>query len=372
VAEHAAQSGGRVDDYHRAHRLAVSRQETPTILLWAGVLVLIVPIVNFLVPPRSPLVQYLVTVALGLVFVGTSFVLRRPSVPNRAIPWVFATCTVVLVVLLLFQYHWDPRAVNLVWVVGVMLAFGPGTEEPAPFAVAAVLTYAALAAALFGWGVADPLDWLMVAAASLVIGYVLLRRRLRTLDALADAHRLADRLAMTDALTAVLNRHGLLARLDPLEAVAVRTGSDVFAVFVDVRGLKAANDVHGHDFGDEVLVRVAAALEACVRRADLVARWGGDEFVVVGIGAAPEPDVLEHRISRHVTGGGLDLARWAGQVSVGCAHGPVRGGGVAALIQRADSDMYRRRQRVPRPRSDRRTAAETTPDPASAPPTASG
>ena len=54
--------------------------------------------------------------------------------------------------------------------------------------------------------------------------------------------------------------------------------------FVDVRGLKRANDDNGHAFGDAIIRATADALRESVRANDLIARWGGDEFIVIGEG----------------------------------------------------------------------------------------
>jgi diguanylate cyclase (GGDEF)-like protein len=65
-----------------------------------------------------------------------------------------------------------------------------------------------------------------------------------------------------------------------------RGGSLCLLIFADVDGLKQANDVLGHEAGDRLLVDAARALQAAFRRTDLVARMGGDEFVVLADGAS--------------------------------------------------------------------------------------
>ena len=67
-------------------------------------------------------------------------------------------------------------------------------------------------------------------------------------------------------------------------------------IFVDIDGLKQVNDALGHAVGDEVIVAVAEALRAATRATDVVARWGGDEFCVVGPGPGMAPLELERRV----------------------------------------------------------------------------
>jgi diguanylate cyclase (GGDEF)-like protein/PAS domain S-box-containing protein len=86
--------------------------------------------------------------------------------------------------------------------------------------------------------------------------------------------------AMHDPLTGLLNRAGLRTHVDV--AWAVRSPDAPMAIlFGDLDGFKHVNDSLGHDAGDEVLVHVADRLRAAVRADDIVARWGGDEFVVL-------------------------------------------------------------------------------------------
>ncbi len=97
----------------------------------------------------------------------------------------------------------------------------------------------------------------------------------------ASRLRAAERLATTDPLTGLANRRQLDRVLCAEGARAVRTGGDLCVAFVDLDGFKAVNDRTGHRSGDTVLVTVAAAWSAALRPYDLLARHGGDEFVVV-------------------------------------------------------------------------------------------
>jgi diguanylate cyclase (GGDEF)-like protein/PAS domain S-box-containing protein len=88
-------------------------------------------------------------------------------------------------------------------------------------------------------------------------------------------------LALHDPLTGLANRALLDDRLTQAIAQRDRDGGVVVVLFCDVDGLKSINDQHGHGFGDRMLVTVAQRLVGQLRSGDTVARFGGDEFVVV-------------------------------------------------------------------------------------------
>ena len=104
-----------------------------------------------------------------------------------------------------------------------------------------------------------------------------------TLD-VTDRKRAAqeiERLAFYDALTQLPNRRLLLDRLQRLVLSSQRTQQHGALLFIDLDNFKDLNDTLGHDMGDQLLTQVAARLSASVRECDTVARFGGDEFVVL-------------------------------------------------------------------------------------------
>lgn len=110
--------------------------------------------------------------------------------------------------------------------------------------------------------------------------------RLRTLE-LEAANRALDLQARTDTLTGLLNRRGFDTQMAFALAMARRTGRALSLITVDVDHFKRVNDTFGHEAGDEVLRRLARTLEQRLRGSDVVARLGGEEFVVL----LPETDL---------------------------------------------------------------------------------
>ena len=96
-----------------------------------------------------------------------------------------------------------------------------------------------------------------------------------------QAEQEIKRLAFYDALTGLPNRRLLLDRLQRAIVAGQRTKAQGALLFIDLDNFKDLNDTLGHDMGDQLLSQVASRLLACVREADTVARFGGDEFVVM-------------------------------------------------------------------------------------------
>jgi diguanylate cyclase (GGDEF)-like protein len=88
-------------------------------------------------------------------------------------------------------------------------------------------------------------------------------------------------MAFFDPLTKLLNRRLLIDRLNQTMAATKRSACYGALMFIDLDHCKPLNDQYGHEVGDALLVEAARRLTACVREVDAVARYGGDEFVVV-------------------------------------------------------------------------------------------
>lgn len=166
-------------------------------------------------------------------------------------------------------------------------------------------------------------------------------KRLNTL--LWDSRQELQKLAHFDALTGLANRNLLDDRLDRLILQAARTDTCVAVCMLDLDGFKPINDQWGHAVGDQVLVTVAKRISETVRVADTVARFGGDEFVILlnQIDSAHAlPDLLQRVIASVAEP--LPFADAASvHASMGVSLLGVDARDAKTLLRHADEAMYR-------------------------------
>ena len=200
---------------------------------------------------------------------------------------------------------------------------------------------------------------LLLAAAGVT---ALVRARLLAAeDRVHEALLATHEYAVIDQLTGTSNRRGLDLAGQPMLENARREGQAVHCLLVDVDGLRSVNDDAGRRAGDAVLVTVAEALRIATRSTDVVARWDGDAFVVLGPGTGVSPLEMERRVRAHLSAASVvPRQQWPGRVSAGSATlVPWDEGDLDSLLQRAEQDMSLRRA------LRRRSApGQPTPDPA--------
>ncbi len=156
------------------------------------------------------------------------------------------------------------------------------------------------------------------------------------------------RLAYYDTLTGLPNRTLFQERLSRELMRAHREDSTLEVMFLDLDQFKGINDTLGHAAGDSLLQSVADRLQKCLRDVDTVARFGGDEFVIllVGLGGTQDPSVFARRtldaIAKPVTIDGKDLFTTA---SIGIAVYPTDGTDAETMLRKADIAMYEAKER---------------------------
>lgn len=165
----------------------------------------------------------------------------------------------------------------------------------------------------------------------------------QTADEFAARNAELSHQAATDPLTGLYNRRYLLDVLEQ-EALRYRRNGRPFAVIVgDIDHFKIINDRHGHHCGDAVLIAVAAALRESVRAPDLVARWGGEEFLVF----LPETSLEEainvaQRIQAQLAATPVAYAAQRLNVRMTLGVAPMlAASSVETLLRQADEALYR-------------------------------
>ncbi len=172
----------------------------------------------------------------------------------------------------------------------------------------------------------------------------------------ADRERLVRRLrsenrnyaleALSDPLTGIPNRRALLREMPRMLRLAERFGNKVHVAMIDLDDFKQINDTHGHEVGDRFLVEVAKRLVRGLRKSDYVARYGGDEFVVLGVstsddgeagGKAFAESLSELTQGRFVIG---DISLDHQGASIGVVTADTSDSSAQNILANADAAMY--------------------------------
>ena len=166
---------------------------------------------------------------------------------------------------------------------------------------------------------------------------------------IVEARERIAALAYSDPLTGLANRTGFGPALEHAVRRARRNSTQLAALYLDLDGFKQVNDTYGHETGDRLLIEVAARLRHTLRASDQVARFGGDEFVVV-LEDMPGPPAVELVAGKLIA----EIARPYGilpdggacrvTASVGVSLFPADADSPRELLQHADAAMYRAKQ----------------------------
>lgn len=152
-----------------------------------------------------------------------------------------------------------------------------------------------------------------------------------------------NHLAHRDALTGLFNRFSLQDAIDQALARAKREKIEIAILIIDLDNFKEINDAHGHVAGDKLLVEAAQRMCNSVRQTDIIARWGGDEFVVVlthvenSSAAARVAEKLRHNLSIPYVHEDIEMIS---SPSIGVSMFPSDGDNIEILMKNADMALY--------------------------------
>ncbi|USX15170.1 EAL domain-containing protein [Oxalobacteraceae bacterium OTU3CAMAD1] len=223
-----------------------------------------------------------------------------------------------------------------------------GYEENAKVEIEGMPDHAFLKSAIIS------INFMFIAAVLTLSCAVLLQQLARSFDELRAGADSLERLAFFDVLTGLPNRRLLMDRIDTLLASSARSATFSAVMFVDLDRFKTINDARGHAIGDALLCKAAGRLSQLVRKADTVARIGGDEFVVVLAHLADDLESATHAARTvaekvRVTIGEefeIEGQRYTSTASIGVTMLPksLNGGqeqNAHDLLREADTAMYR-------------------------------
>lgn len=165
-----------------------------------------------------------------------------------------------------------------------------------------------------------------------------------------DIHKAKRRITVlshTDEMTGLLNMRAFSTLLDRAITTAERYQQPFTLMMIDVDRLKMVNDQFGHAAGTQLLRTVAAAISRCVRASDVLARYGGDEFVVLmsHTGGEAARIAAEHiRSAIHASPFDMDGQLVVATASIGIAGFPESTGAASDVLEKADIALYRSKQ----------------------------
>jgi diguanylate cyclase (GGDEF)-like protein len=280
--------------------------------LFAGAAACLLVGVLFPMSAQAPVRLGVVMIAVALVMAGATLALGA-RLPRRAL--LAETALAMLCNSLLVAYAHTPAGA-----IGDAVAYGWIVAYVAVFFPRAALPFAALTAAAFGAGLLAAgipglaSAWAVISIATITEAAVL-----------AWLSRAVRRNLATDALTGALNRPGL-------NAVARRRRRDaqVAVAAIDLDAFRAVNSSEGHAGGDRLLAEAAAAWQGALRREDVLARTGGDEFVLLmpGTSETEAQRVLARLRAAHPVAWSSGVADWRPEEPL------------AACLERADRRLY--------------------------------
>jgi len=304
--------------------------------------------------------QFAAIVSAGM---SISFIIEFAGLP-RYVPrltrllsvlrWPYLVLAIALWLPFLQPDRWLPNAVNALLVLSTTVALYAGwrawgyrSRQAGFFLISWLpllsLTVLRVAQLLFGLPLPAWLEYgfpASMAYAAVVIAVGLADRTLQARRERDVAHRLAQ----FDPLTGVLNRRAILAHLQVACVDARQAQKPLAALFLDLDHFKRINDGYGHAGGDTVLAAFAAAVQAELREADRLGRYGGEEFLIV----LPDAnELLARSIGERIRARTAALRVTTGEhelhltVSIGIALFDEDSGSAEALIEHADMALYR-------------------------------
>ena len=292
--------------------------DTAKALAWLGGVMLVVGAASTFFGDKDP--SDLMGMGVGLVLLAGGQILVRTKTPAWATSWIWAGIgsAVSIATALdtsLTQVERFGFILVIITISGAFCLTWTSLLAMSAFAFAAYVTVAIELTGGLSPEVLAPMV-AAIAAAAMTLGI-----RRRSLAIISDVDRLSNQLGGADVLTGVLTRQGVMTLLPTVLRAAERANQGVYAIIVDVDNLADANRDYGTGYGDDILRAVAAAVRASARDADLLGRWGGDEFILTGAGAMDSIYVLTTRIEKNIGALTVSLGKSPLTVTIGSAIG---------------------------------------------------
>jgi diguanylate cyclase (GGDEF)-like protein len=285
---------------------------------WVGIIVVLLGIVRAFLPHRT--VSDFAAIGAGLLFLAIAQIVARTRISTRLASWVWALSISVMAIATAVSARLDGierigEVIVLVVLLGAVSLTWPS------FVVAALLVAGSFTALAFSFPDSYDPAWLAPLAFAFIASGMLMVLHRRSLGIIEEVDRLENQLGSTDVLTGVLTRQGVLTLSPQVRRIARRDAKPLFLMIIDIVDLAGANKNYGTAYGDDLLRAVADVIKSSSRDSDLLGRWSGDEFVLVGVGAEASIEALTARIVDSIEQSAVAVGKWPLRVSIGTAIG---------------------------------------------------
>lgn len=250
---------------------------------------------------------------------------------------------------LLIAFNFTLLFSSVMFFLGVVAAYS-GQKAARYFLLAAIATVVgSVLTTLSVWGFIQHTLWAFRAVEiGMLADATLLALALANQFRMVQAERIrAEELAQLDPLTGLNNRRAFYDKTAAPWSTAIRNQREVSVMLLDIDLFKEVNDTFGHPFGDQVLVAIAQKLKKSIRQGDVLARWGGEEFIVFMPETNPqEATLLAERLRTEIAS--IRLAHAKGEITVTASFGVAQRASqhvtLDALIASADQFLYQSKQ----------------------------
>jgi len=285
---------------------------------WIGIIMVLVGTALAFLPGRT--LSDFAAVAGGMLFLAIAQIVARTKVSARLASWTWVLSVSVLAIAI--AYGATPGNIERMgYVLVLIVAFGAVSLTWPSFVVAALLLAGSFITLAFSFSNSFAPGWFAPLAFALVASGMLMVLHRRSLGILEKVDRLENQLGSTDVLTGVLTRQGVLTLSPQVRRIAHRDAKPMFLMIVDIVDLAGANKDYGAGYGDDLLRATADVMKSSSRDSDLLGRWSGGEFVLVGVGAEASVEALITRIVHNIAESAVAVGKRPLRVSIGTAIG---------------------------------------------------